>query len=614
MANFMGPMAPPQAAPGQPPQLDIRTNPNQRQRFRNFMRQNTRPAGMTGVPPMYPAAQTPFPAAPMPPMPMPAPAPIMPMQMAQPMQPPMAQPMGPARNVDIFSPQYMQAQPPVGMEDGGAVPPRRTEIKGQDHMLAYITPKEAGILKALGGSGEAGPMGIPSYPEDSSPSVGGSGYDGGGSSSSSSSGSDKGGDKDFGMSPGRSQAQFGTSEFAGMSEQDAKDALAGGGGSDQAQAIQAALATQAKAEAERAFAQQAARTRPQVNLTTVENPQQTQDLLDVFSMSTTPVATDETQTNAIQSTYSPTAKDTLAAISDMLGLENDLLADTQSMTDRQALARSAPAVDVVSAKAAPSDVFGMDDEYDEVVGTPDYDDPNRPGYKDGLPTGLEFADTKRGRFTTNLAGLTEAQRAAMPGYMSPENKTGIVAGLMDMIGVDPSKSAYGYEIDDTGKVTGMVGPSQMPSFGPLSAIANMITSQFTSTPETTEDLLNSSVYTGYGQGSMANDLGGDGPNPIIYPPLTPEEEAQAVVGNVMGGMDTPYVAPPSLPSPLVPSTRQAGPMNFVQPVGYGSVPTGTINPYAYLSAGFPVGAQFFADGGEVLDQAAGRFLEALTAA
>lgn len=42
-------------------------------------------------------------------------------------------------------------------------PPRRTEIRGQDHMLAYITPDEAGILKALGGAGKPGPMGIPSY-------------------------------------------------------------------------------------------------------------------------------------------------------------------------------------------------------------------------------------------------------------------------------------------------------------------------------------------------------------------------------------------------------------------------------------------------------------------
>lgn len=45
------------------------------------------------------------------------------------------------------------------------MPPRNTTIRGQDHLLAYITPDEAQLLKDNGGSGEAGPMGIPSYPE-----------------------------------------------------------------------------------------------------------------------------------------------------------------------------------------------------------------------------------------------------------------------------------------------------------------------------------------------------------------------------------------------------------------------------------------------------------------
>ncbi len=720
MANFMGPMAPPQAAPGQPPQLDIRTNPNQRQRFRNFMRQNTRPAGMTGVPPMYPASQTPFPAAPMPPMAMPAPAPIMPMQMAQPMRPPMQQPMGPARNVDIFSPQYMQAQPPVGMEDGGdvpmpavmpnskqkdvmlriaydearrkgavenalrqletdrvierskemeldrirdidrqdllndvkrmrleseladrnyrlkglltppdqgleddpvfalpikredggSVPPRRTVIKGQPHMLSYINAEEAGILKALGGSGEPGPMGIPSYAPGGEKGLGG----GSSGSSGSGSGSDKSGNDDrggYGMSPGRSQAQFGTSEFAGMSEQDAKDSLAGGGGSDQAQAVQAALAAQAAAtNVQRDIAANAAQSRPQVNLTTVENPQQTQDILDVFASSTTPSTVDPTVTNAVASTYSATAGDTLKSISDLLGLENDLLADSKPMTDRQALAQSAPAVDVTSTAAKAPDVLGMGDEYDN--GIPDYNDPNRPGYKGGLPTGLEFADTRRGRFTTNLAGLTEEQRAAMPGYMSPKGKEGIAAGIMNTLDIDPTRDVYGYELDDTGRVTGMVGPSQMP--GMITAAVDLLGNVFGTPPETTEDLLNAGVYTGFGAGSMPQGGGGGGSDPIIYPPLAPEVVPQDPVSNVMGGMGSSYVAPPSLPSPLVPSDRAYTPTNLPMPVGYGAVPTGAINPLAYLTSGFPVGTQFFADGGQVLDQAAGRFLEALTAA
>jgi len=42
-------------------------------------------------------------------------------------------------------------------------PPRNVNIKGQPHMLAYITPEESGILKALGGAGKPGPMGIPSF-------------------------------------------------------------------------------------------------------------------------------------------------------------------------------------------------------------------------------------------------------------------------------------------------------------------------------------------------------------------------------------------------------------------------------------------------------------------
>ena len=49
------------------------------------------------------------------------------------------------------------------MGKGGAVPPRQVDIKGQPHMLAYITPQEGGILKLLGGSGAPGPMGIPQF-------------------------------------------------------------------------------------------------------------------------------------------------------------------------------------------------------------------------------------------------------------------------------------------------------------------------------------------------------------------------------------------------------------------------------------------------------------------
>jgi len=58
MANFMGPMAPPQAAPSQPPQLDIRTNPSQRAQFKSFMQGMNRsvmPPTTAPVAPMLPA-------------------------------------------------------------------------------------------------------------------------------------------------------------------------------------------------------------------------------------------------------------------------------------------------------------------------------------------------------------------------------------------------------------------------------------------------------------------------------------------------------------------------------------------------------------------------------
>ncbi|MDB9996629.1 hypothetical protein OAE49_06390 [Gammaproteobacteria bacterium] len=50
MANFMGPMAPPQAAQPQPQKLDVRTNPAQRAQFKSFMSSMSAPAMPTSAP------------------------------------------------------------------------------------------------------------------------------------------------------------------------------------------------------------------------------------------------------------------------------------------------------------------------------------------------------------------------------------------------------------------------------------------------------------------------------------------------------------------------------------------------------------------------------------
>ena len=124
--NPMGAMMPQGVAPATSTGLNFQSDPSMRAQFKGFM------SGMR--------AKQPAPAAPMAPM----------MQQPLPMPPSM-------QNIDIFQPSM-----PMRMAMGGSVP-RRTQIAGQPHMLSYITPGEAGVLRAMGGSGRPGPGGIPSF-------------------------------------------------------------------------------------------------------------------------------------------------------------------------------------------------------------------------------------------------------------------------------------------------------------------------------------------------------------------------------------------------------------------------------------------------------------------
>lgn len=108
-------------------------------------------------------------------------------------------------------------------------PPRRTTIRGQDHLLAYITPEEAQLLMDNGGTGEAGPMGIPSYPEP-----GGVGGSSGGSTGG-------GGNKDGGDPRGESSMSGGAGAF-GESGRGGTTGVGGGSSKSAAEkATQAAL-------------------------------------------------------------------------------------------------------------------------------------------------------------------------------------------------------------------------------------------------------------------------------------------------------------------------------------------------------------------------------------
>ncbi len=124
--NPMGAMMPQGVAPAASTGLNFQSDPSMRAQFKGFM------SGMR--------AKQPAPAAPMAPM----------MQQPLPMPPSM-------QNIDIFQPSM-----PMQMAMGGSVP-RNTQIAGQPHMLSYITPGEAGVLRAMGGAGRPGPGGIPSF-------------------------------------------------------------------------------------------------------------------------------------------------------------------------------------------------------------------------------------------------------------------------------------------------------------------------------------------------------------------------------------------------------------------------------------------------------------------
>ena len=781
MTSFMGPMAPPPPAQPQPQALDIRTDPNQRQQFKQFMRQRMMPMTSAPIaqPPMMPMMQSPAMFN------MGGGVDIFdPMYSAPMMAPPAPMGFNKGGSTEPIEERFMEShgrmglfrgntflgfkqepekkeEPPLlsfakfkkvlGLEDGGAVPPRRAEIGGQDHMLSYITPDEADILKALGGSGEAGPMGIPTYiPDDGSrgggdfsdapsgPSGGPSGGGSGSGSSSGDTGSDggagEGGDtfSDMGMSPVRSQAQFGTTEFAGKSVQEAQDILDAGGGSDEAQAVQQSIATQQRADAQRA-AEQAERQRidqivrdavagsasARQNLIDQRSPQVQAEidelrsdpanlgpagqlLADIRSAPKTDTGIASTVQTGPRDTRGPDAGRTdLLGIDDLLtdqfterGLVTDAppssvsSAGTLGQTDAyksaldvrsdertmnpadfeaqygfsprgvtgNVLSETPPSVSTTTTTptgtaTTTSAPIGMVDEYDDL--TKEEERARNIGYTDaGLPRGLEFVDTPQGRMTTNLAGTTAAQRAAMPGYMNTRNEDGSlrggIAGLVDPIFGNPVSSVYGYEIPDydpknpdasSGQITGFTGPSNLP--GLLGQGVNALQDFIMGPPKTTEDLLQRGVYTGFGPGSQIGMEEGGEDRPVKAPTdpcpdgfimkngaCTPIDSGAGDGGGPpgIGGIGTGQPPPPPAPV-IVPSPRQPVQTNLQGPVGYGMPTAGQINPFAVSSAGLyqqmlnqqaanppqfmPIRLQ---QGGPVssnLDRAADNFLKAL---
>jgi len=117
----------------------------------------------------------------------------------------------------------------------------------KNHLLAYITPSERDMLIDAGGVKTPTPSGIFAYPPG--------GGDWGGSMSESGGGGGGKGDNDgnnrntnYGISPGRSMAQYGTAKYAGLTETVARDR------NSQDQRIAQQKITQQKADKAKAIA------------------------------------------------------------------------------------------------------------------------------------------------------------------------------------------------------------------------------------------------------------------------------------------------------------------------------------------------------------------------
>ena len=148
MANFMGPMAPPQAAPQQPPQMDIKTLPIQRAQFKNFMRGMSAPS-------------------------MPQVLPNIGMGVPSPDQTMAPMPTNPMMNVDIFS------EPVQYMADGGMAN-RNDALSG---ILSEQKPVQyfryggysGGIAGGERGRGSSAPSGGGNFSQGSRSAEGGGG-------------------------------------------------------------------------------------------------------------------------------------------------------------------------------------------------------------------------------------------------------------------------------------------------------------------------------------------------------------------------------------------------------------------------------------------------------
>ena len=643
MTSFMGPMAPPPPAQPQPQAMDFQTDPNNRQRFRQFLNNRMQPPMMQQPAMMQAPAHMP---------------PILPeVNIFEPQgyadggivgfsnggsTQPIEQRVMKNGQIGLFRGQTFLGfkQEPekkpvdigfggdrkilerirnfIGLEDGGAVPPRRTDIGGQDHMLSYITPDEADILKALGGSGEPGPMGIPAY-DDIDESYGidsfddfGSGmnegqdsvtadtYSGGGSSDDGSSDADEVGDAT------QVAAMFDSYDDSGSDADEVGDyeveqavineILGGGGGGG------------------------------------------TLGDTDVYSsVLNSPMRQDERTMNPadFESKYG-------FPPSGSSGTTKSNVVDTQGTGISSVNTGSRGSTDV---EGYYNDLLGLDDLLSN---------PNAPtGPTDGsLPGDDKGQDRSTGTYTdpTKAAEIEALQQLNRDLYdLSRRERNAVAKGAYNPIGLLEAKNVRNLASAAVGSPPGLleginifsgnqVGPGLDPS--ELAALQSRGIRGSTGVDpfgRPTDGIIgfrDESGNVAFGR-DPDQQLGGGGDDRPAKSPMDPCPPGFSLVNGTCtpvsnsggGSLDTGEIGtgqPPPPPAPvIVPSSRQSMPFVGTMPSGYGTPMTGGVNPqvmsemqkYAQLLSRpqpqYPVG---LANGGSVssnLDMAADNFLKAL---
>jgi hypothetical protein len=641
MTSFMGPMAPPPPAQPQPQAMDFQTDPNNRQRFRQFLNNRMQPPMMQQPAMMQAPAHMP---------------PILPeVDIFEPQgyadggivgfsnggsTQPIEQRVMKNGQIGLFRGQTFLGfkQEPekkpidigfggdrkileriknfIGLEDGGAVPPRRADIRGQDHMLSYITPDEADILKALGGSGEAGPMGIPTY-DDIDESYGIDSFD------------------DFGSGMDEGQDSVTADTYSG-------GGYPSGGGSDD---FDADLADTTGAIEGVDFnvddGDSGGVETPRSNINRV--PTETTELLNIFSDDARSGQLRDDELGGMPSQYTE--------IPDMaMGTPNP---NVNMFDDFDETVGSIASVNTgrKSSQEDPS-LLGLEDEYldeDIAAGFGQYDGrsggPGRSGlgtFSDRQQRAQDYAKemgydlTDRSMYKEGaergFSGITQEQldeledRAA--GSIFGDTFMNTPKNILDEIN---AKRATGIYTKPDGTVRGVTSLPDPEAFGGLMQKGVNFLGGFM--PNFIGE-----TYTGTGPNPFdgGRDPGGDGgDDQPVKPKVDPCPPGFSLVNGTCtpvsnsggGSLDMGEIGtgqPPPPPAPvIVPSSRQSMPFVGTMPSGYGTPMTGGVNPqvmsemqkYAQLlsrpQSQYPVG---LANGGSVssnLDMAADNFLKAL---